>query len=163
MTKPDSLFIHYDKGLRLLRWQWRGPMTTGQFQQAFYYLLEISDQQRIRRWLMDAADMPIVGIDEQAWLSETWLPRFARLAVSEIAIILPSSLYNQIVVETLLAEGRQYECGEIQFFSDPMGALDWLANSYERAVELNQDWEEQSRPEPGKYNPGLGETVSVAS
>ena len=48
MIKPAALAIHYDKGLRLLRWQWRGVSMHGQFQQAFSYLLHVSAQLRVR-------------------------------------------------------------------------------------------------------------------
>ena len=143
MIKPAALSIHHDKGLRLLRWQWRGLTLHGQFQQAFSYLLQASEQLRVRRWLMDTTTLPQIGIDEQAWLSEEWLPQFARLPISEVAIILPDSLYNQLVIETVLADGQQYECGEIQFFANATEALDWLTNSSGRGPELELEWQQQ--------------------
>ncbi|UOQ73677.1 hypothetical protein [Hymenobacter cellulosilyticus] len=164
MTKPDSLFLHYDKGLRLLRWQWRGPIHAAQFQAAFYHLTEISEKEKVRRWLVDTTGMPVVGIDEQAWLSDTWLPLFARLQVTDIAIILPSSLHNQLVVETVLADGQRYDCGEIQFFSDVTSALDWLTNSSGRGPELELEWLEENGAELEKLNnPAAGKMTASAS
>ncbi|PJJ48618.1 hypothetical protein [Hymenobacter chitinivorans] len=164
MTKPDSLFLHYDKGLRLLRWQWRGPIQAAQFQAAFYHLVELSEKEKVRRWLVDTTDMPVVGIDEQAWLSETWLPLFARLQVTDIAIILPTSLHNQLVVETVLADGQRYDCGEIQFFSDVTSALDWLTNSSGRGPELEQEWLAVNFAELEKLNkPATGKAVESAN
>ncbi|TGE19640.1 hypothetical protein [Hymenobacter elongatus] len=163
MNKPDSLFLHYDKGLRLLRWQWHGAMNAAQFQQALYYLIKLSDSQKIRRWLVDTTGMPIVGTDEQAWLSETWLPLFAKLPVKDIAIILPASLHNQLVVETVLSDGQRYECGEIQFFSDVTAALDWLTNSSGRGAELEQEWESYQVSEVEKYNKGLPHGLRIAN
>ena len=152
MTKPNSLFLHYDTGLRLLRWQWHGPIHVAEFQAAFYYLMELSGKEKVRRWLIDTTDMPVVGIDEQAWLSETWLPLFAKLQVTDIAIILPSSLHNQLVVETILADGQRYDCGEIQFFSDVTSALDWLTNSSGRGPELELEWLQENQTEIEKLN-----------
>ncbi|MCB2409340.1 hypothetical protein [Hymenobacter lucidus] len=158
MNKPDSLFLHHDQGLRLLRWQWHGSMSSEQFRTAFYYLLEISDKQKIRRWLVDTTTMPVVGIDEQTWLSETWLPRFAKLQVTDVAIILPANMHNQLVIETVLADGQRYECGEIQFFSDITSSLDWLTNSSGRGPELELEWQQQYAGEVKKSNTvsGLG-------
>lgn len=156
MLKPDSLLLHHDQGLRLLRWQWQGALSPEQFRTAFYYLLEISEKQRIRRWLADTAGMPLVGIDEQAWLSETWLPLFAQLQVSDVAIILPTSVHNQLVIETVLADGQRYECGEIQFFSDAVSALDWLTNSSGRGPELELEWQQKYDGEVKKSNPASG-------
>ncbi|MCB2378729.1 hypothetical protein LGH70_14095 [Hymenobacter sp. BT635] len=152
MIASNSLFVHHDEGLRLLRWQWKGAMHPVQFQSAFYYLLEVSDNKKVRRWLVDTSDMPVVGIDEQAWLSETWLPLFAGLQVKDIAIILPANLHNQLVIETVLADGQRYDCGEIQFFSDVTSALDWLTNSSGRGPELEAEWESQHKEEIEKYN-----------
>jgi hypothetical protein len=153
MSKSNSLFLHVDQELRLLRWQWHGPITSAQFQSSFFHLIEVSSKQRVKRWLVDTTGMPIVGIDEQAWLSETWLPLFAQLHVLDVAIILPSSMHNQLVVETVLADGKRFECGEIQFFSDITSALDWLTNSSGRGPELEREWAEQCRSEMEKYNP----------
>ncbi|TGE26354.1 hypothetical protein [Hymenobacter metallicola] len=162
MHKPDSLLLHYDQGLRLLRWQWRGPISSAQFQAAFYYLLEKSDQERVRRWLVDTSSMPVVGIDEQAWLSDTWLPLFVRLQVTDVAIILPNNMHNQLVIENVLADGQRYECGDIQFFSDATSALDWLTNSSGRGLELEQEWSEQHGADSEKYNNVTGPKNSVS-
>ncbi|TGE20441.1 hypothetical protein E5K00_20810 [Hymenobacter aquaticus] len=155
MIASNSLFLHHDKGLRLLRWQWKGAMHPSQFRSAFFFLIELSEKQDIRRWLVDTSDMPMVGIDEQAWLSEEWLPRFAELKVTDIAIILPASMHNQLVVETVLSDGQRYECGEIQFFSDSTSALDWLTNSSGRGEELEAEWAYQHQAEIEKYKRGL--------
>lgn len=85
--------------------------------------------------------MPSVGTDEQAWLSEAWLTRFAELGVDRIAIIQPINLHNQLVLESILTDGRRYLRAEVQFFSDVPAALDWLASSPVQAQQLEQQWE----------------------
>ncbi|UYZ61932.1 hypothetical protein [Hymenobacter weizhouensis] len=107
-----------------------------------------TQQDRVTGWLADIAHLPLVSIDEQAWLSDVWLPQFAGLAVRTVALILPLGLHNQLVLESVLADSRRYPCAEIQFFSDIPAALDWLTGSALLAEQLERQWE-QAHPDSG--------------
>ncbi|RSK30224.1 STAS/SEC14 domain-containing protein [Hymenobacter metallilatus] len=125
-----------------MRWDWQGSITNSSFRAAFEHLVHYSRQQHVKRWLADVSNLPLVGIDEQGWLSEHWLPRFATLHIREVALVLPVSLHNQLVVESILADGRRHSRADIQFFSDVPAALDWLTNANETLVEhLQQEWQ----------------------
>jgi hypothetical protein len=132
ICKLESLCLQYDISMKLLRWQWRGILDLPKFQRAFEGLADFSRQNRISGWLADTSDMPIVGIDEQAWLSEKWLPNFARLGVSKIGLVLPLSLHNMLVVEHLVYDAQRHLPGHVQFFSDTAAAFDWLTDSSPR-------------------------------
>lgn len=141
----ESLFVQIEPSLELMRWDWRGPLTQAGFERAFEQLLECSHRYGIRRWLADVSRLPLVGTDEQAWLSEHWLPRFMLLGVHTVALVLPVSLHNQLVVESVLADGRRRFRAEIQFFSDVPAALDWLTASTDSLVaDLEQAWQQGS-------------------
>ncbi|MCA8832275.1 hypothetical protein [Hymenobacter pini] len=143
----NSLLTQWAPSLRLLRWDWQGPLTDTAFQLAFNRLLVQSQQLRVTRWLADVSHVPIVGSDEQAWLSETWLPGFAELPVRTVALVLPTNLHNQLVVESILADGRRLAQAEVQFFSDVVSALDWLTGADEQAAEqVEQEWQRAVRP-----------------
>ncbi|AHJ95856.1 hypothetical protein Hsw_0261 [Hymenobacter swuensis DY53] len=150
----ESLFMQIEPSLKLLRWDWQGPMDRPAFEQAFEQLLECSSKYHVRKWLADVSRIPLVGTDEQAWLSETWLPRFVPLQVRTIALVLPVSLHNQLVVESLLTDGRRQVRADIQFFSDVPAALDWLTTSADTLVQqLEQEWQEAMR-KPGAVRQG---------
>lgn len=138
----DSLCLQLHPALHLLRWEWRGPMSLPRFQVAFNQLLEYSIEYKTRRWLVDAAVMPPVGSSEQAWLSEEWLPQVAQqgLALANLALVLPTSLHNHLVVESVLNDGRRYLTTNVQFFSDTTSALDWLTPSPSVLFALEDEW-----------------------
>lgn len=117
-------------------------MSLPRFQLAFNQLLEYSVEHKIRRWLADAAIMPPVGSSEQAWLSEEWLPQVAQrgLMLSNLALVLPTSLHNHLVVESVLNDGRRYLNTNVQFFSDTTSALDWLTQSPTTMFALEDEW-----------------------
>ncbi|WP_188557916.1 hypothetical protein [Hymenobacter glacieicola] len=127
--------------LQLLRWEWYGPTSTGEFQAVFKKLVVYSKRHQVTSWLADVSRMAPVGTDEQAWLSEAWLAEFATVGIQSIALILPLGLHNQLVVENVLTDGRRYVRAEVQFFSDIPAALDWLAPTAAQAQALEQQWE----------------------
>ncbi|RSK42825.1 hypothetical protein EI293_13580 [Hymenobacter perfusus] len=150
----DSLFLQIEPSLELLRWDWQGPMSRPVFERAFEQLLVCSDKYRVRKWLADVSRIPLVGTDEQAWLSEIWLPRFMPLQVRTVALVLPVSLHNQLVVESVLADGRRQVRADVQFFSDVHSALDWLTISADALMlQLEQEWQEAMR-KPGAVRQG---------
>ena len=151
----ESLYLHSEPELGLLRWEWRGPLTADNLRSAFEQLLVSSQQCRTTGWLADVAHMPLVSIDEQAWLSDVWLPQFAALPVRTVALLLPISQHNQLVLESILADGRRHVRLEVQFFSDIPAALDWLTNSAVLAGQLEHQW---SQAHPGS---GSGRVASL--
>ncbi|WP_303309417.1 hypothetical protein [Hymenobacter sp. BT730] len=137
-----SLYLQYHEPLKLLRWQWQGALSLSRFQEAFQELLFITLHYDVQRWMADTRGLPPLGPQEQAWLSEEWLPEFGlNTAVHHLALILPDSLHNQLVLESALHEAHQYDCGLIQFFSCAPAALDWLAHSPGEAEMLEHQWQ----------------------
>jgi hypothetical protein len=139
----DSIRFQYDISTRMLRWQWHGTLDLNKFEQAFNFMLSFSRQYKVTRWLADTSDMPLVGIDEQTWLSETWLPQFVALDVIRIGLVLPLGLHNVLVVEHLMNDAQHYTPSNVQFFSDTLAALDWLTNSAPHIEQLEREWQQQ--------------------
>ncbi|MDU0370995.1 hypothetical protein ACFPAF_11365 [Hymenobacter endophyticus] len=144
----NSLATQWVPNLHLLRWDWQEPLSAAGFRAAFNRLLLQSQQLRVTHWLVDVSHAPVVGFEEQAWLSELWLPDFAELPVRTIALVLPTNLHNQLVVESVLADGRRLVRAEVQFFSDVVSALDWLTESDEQAAaQMEQEWQRTTKPQ----------------
>ena len=137
----DSLCLQFYPKLRLMRWEWRGPMSLGRFQVAFSKMLVFASQHTPNRWLIDLAHMPPLGLDEQEWLSEMWLPCAQKLPLRHLAVVLPGSLHNQLVIENVLQDGQQYFNANMQFFADVTTGLDWLTGSAQLMLHLEQEWQ----------------------
>jgi hypothetical protein len=137
----DSLCIQFYPRLRLLRWQWQGPMSLPLFQLAFGELLMFSLQHSANRWLIDSSSMPALGIEEQAWLSELWLPCARTMPLRHVGWVLPEGIHNQLIVDSVINDGRRYLNANVQFFSDTPAALDWLTGSDSVVLELEREWQ----------------------
>lgn len=144
----DSILLQVVTTCKLLRWEWQGPIIYAGFQRAFEQLVLSTRQYGVTSWLADMAHMPPIGTDEQAWLSEVWLMHVASLRLRRIALIMPLHLHNQLVLESVLADGRRYMLADVQFFSDTIAALDWLTSSEKLAIQLEQVWQQQRPLQP---------------
>ena len=77
----------------------------------------------------------------QHWLSESWLPRYRRLHIQALAILLPSTLHNQLALENLVADALPTVRCDMQYFSEVLAALDWLSLMDENcAAQLQRQW-----------------------
>ncbi|HEX8428764.1 hypothetical protein [Hymenobacter sp.] len=136
----DSICIQFYPRLRLLRWAWHGPMSLSKFQLAFGELMVFSLQQGANRWLIDSASLPPLGPDEQAWLSDFWLPCTEHLGLRHLALVLPGDVHNQLIVDSVISDGQRYVKANIQFFSDASTALDWLTGSTTLMRDMELEW-----------------------
>jgi hypothetical protein len=158
----DSLFIQVSPHLHMARWEWRGTMSYSCFQQAFERLLDVSHEHQLNRWLADIGTMPLIGIDEQTWLSEIWLPRFSTLGVQYLALIEPASMHNQLVIDSILSEGLRYTKTNVQFFTDIAAALDWLTKSTTPLMEnLEREWQAALPPSQRIYRNAMRQLWEV--
>jgi hypothetical protein len=136
----ESLLLQHDPQLQLVRWQWQGPLSLLRFQMALERLLLFSRQHKIRQWMVDISQMPPLGNDEQAWVSQRWVAQFAHIGVLNLALMLPNDLHNQLAMEHVLDSGRCYTQINVQFFADFPAALDWLSKTPDDVHRLEMEW-----------------------
>lgn len=131
----------YDTDLRLLRWQWVGSFSDEVFQEAMQQLVQLTQHLHPYRWLADTSSLPAVSPATQQWLSSEWLPNYQKLHIQMLAVLLPSDLHNQLALENLVATARPAARCDMQYFSDALAALDWLALlDEEYAARLQRQW-----------------------
>lgn len=131
----------------LLRFQWH-PTNTAfpRFQLSMNAVAQLIEQGGIRTVVLDLHGLPPLGLGDQLWLATQWLSRVSVPAVERVALVLPTnSVYNNMVVESLLYAGRAFIRYEVQFFGSVAGALDWmLEHAPQRAqLVLEQEWDAQ--------------------
>ncbi|TGE05356.1 STAS/SEC14 domain-containing protein [Hymenobacter fodinae] len=158
----NSLFVQVSPQSRLLRWEWRGPLEFKEFEQSLQQLLVISQDHQITQWLVDSSTMPLLGMEEQAWLSDKWLEQFLALGVEHLAFIEPPNLHNQLIVENILSEAQRHARINFQFFSDIPAALDWLTRSATPLIDsLEREWQAALPPSQRIYRNAMRQLWEV--
>lgn len=86
-------------------------------------------------------------------MSDLWLPCAEHLGLRHLALVLPSDVHNQLIVESVISDGQRYMKANIQFFSDTATALDWLTGSPKLMSDMELEWEAAniSRRQSGRH------------
>ena len=137
----DYMIIQCADEQQLLRTQWRAGHSIQHFKQGLSRVLELTEQHAVTRVVLDLHDLPDICIMEQAWISLTWFPKMAGQPLQQVALVMPPrSLYNQMVVESILWMGQALIHFDIQFFSEVEDALEWITGDSPLPSVLQQEW-----------------------
>lgn len=144
------LRIQEDAALRLLRVSWNGGRNMHSFRDAASRLVGLLQQHGTLRLLLELNDQPDVPVFDQLWLSTSLLPSAAKLPVRQLVLILSDKrVYNRHVLESLLIQFQHRIQCDIQFFTQPDAALDWLTDNSPHVPELLAEWEQARRCDNG--------------
>lgn len=139
-----DFIAQYSPEVAFLRIQWRaGVHSMKHFRVSLNPVALLLEQGDVRDFIIDLHELPPISIDDQLWLATQWIPRVSVPAVQQVGLVLPArDVYNQLVVESLIRTGRHFMHYDIQFFSSPEPALDWLVGQYNPMLEadLEAEW-----------------------
>jgi hypothetical protein len=133
--------IQHDEHSSLMRVAWTAGRRMRHFQQAFTQLRELIKQTRAVRIILELSTMPDVSVYDQLWLSTSFMPALLKLPLKQVVIVLAAQcVYNQHVVEGLLAAVATTITFDVQFFAQPEAAMSWLTDDSPRLPALLAEW-----------------------
>lgn len=136
-----ALTVQEDALLRLLRVRWSGGRSPQPYREALAGVVELARERGTTRLLLELDEFPDMPVFDQLWLSTTLWHRVAQLQVQRVVIILSNRrVYNRHVVESLLAQFQAHIRTDVQFFTQPDAALDWLSDYSPRVPGLLEEW-----------------------
>lgn len=124
-TAPQVYNIYFNSHLDAVVMEWDGYANSRQFREGTEEMLRILRQFKASRVLGDIADMVLIGMEDQKWLEEDFLPRAISAGFRTIAMVRPSSYFNKVAVESVSYKIDKEKL-DIQFFSNREEAEDWL-------------------------------------
>jgi hypothetical protein len=150
LLRLHDIQAQYTPVLRLLRFQWHStnPGLT-HFQAALKQVAQLVEQGTVQAAIVDLHSLPNIDLEQQFWLTTTWLPQVSVPAIQHIALVLPDgNMYNQMVVESLIRMGRHFMHYDIQFFANAEEAHDWLLGAEQHAWldMLRHEWNSRALP-----------------
>ena len=134
----------YVPELSFLRFQFRpSAHELTRFKTSLKAVAQLIDQNTLAEGLIDLCGLPNISLEKQLWIATSWLPRVSVASVRHVAFVMPKTgLYNQMVIESLHRAARHFIRYEVQFFSEPTSALDWLLSFQHPAAQaaLELEW-----------------------
>ena len=117
--------IYFDKGIDAVVMEWHGYATSRQFKEGTELMLNTLIKYNGSKVLADIRDMTLIGMEDQQWINDVFLPRATKFGFRAIAIIKPRSYFNKIAVETISYKVDKEKL-TINFFDDIDEAKEWL-------------------------------------
>ena len=136
-----ELCIQFDKPSDLMRVAWVGGRSMRHFRQAFAQLCDVAAQLEMSRVLLELNALPDIPVYDQIWLTTNFMPSVMKLPLKQVVIVLSARrVYNQQVVEGVLAAVARFIRFDVQFFAQPDAALAWLTDDSPRLPNLLREW-----------------------
>lgn len=136
-----ELCIQHDKSLNLVRVAWLANRPIRYFQQAFTQLRGVITQLGVSRIVLELNAMPDIPVYDQIWLSTSFMPALLKLPLEQVVVVQSAQrVYNQHVVEGVLAAAARSIRFDVQFFAQPEAALAWLTDDSPRLPALLHEW-----------------------
>lgn len=118
--------IYHEPDTGFVVMQWKGYATSEQFRQGTELMLNTLVTHKASKVLADIRDMLIIGMEDQHWLQNQFIPRAIGFGFKAIAIVKPISYFNKVAVETISYKIDQDKL-TLNFFDTPQEARQWLA------------------------------------
>jgi hypothetical protein len=136
-----ELCIQHDKPLDMVRVAWLAGRNMRYFQRAFTQLRVVITQLGVSRVVLELNAMPDIPVYDQIWLSTAFMPALVKLPLRQVVVVLSARrVYNQQVVEGVLAAAAMSILFDVQFFAQPEVALAWLTDDSPRLAFLLREW-----------------------
>lgn len=104
-----------------------GYLTSVQFRELCDALLNLIIKTKIDKVLIDATHMPIIGLEDQHWLTETWLPKAVASGYGICAIVNSKYFFNRIAFDSIVNQLDRYRF-KVKTFAHRSLAEHWLTN-----------------------------------
>jgi len=160
ITTIPEFCIQYDEPADLLRVAWTAGRDMRRFQHAFTQLRGVIKQQAVYRVVLELNAMPDIPVYDQMWLSTSFMPALLKLALQQVVVVLSARrVYNQHVVESVLAAVETDIPFDVQFFAHAETALAWLTDDSPRLTDLLLEWADY-HPSPGHPSDEVAEPLA---
>ena len=118
--------IYYESETGYVVMKWRGYATSAQFREGSEIMLNTLTTNKARKVLADIQDMLVIGMDDQEWLQNHFIPRAVSFGFKALAIVKPKNYFNKVAVEAVSYKVDTSKL-TINFFDSLDEARAWLA------------------------------------
>ena len=126
----DFVSIIVFEAYSLLLLKWKRQITFPERKIGFLKGLELTNQHKIRFWLIDDLEIYLISEEEKAWILTDWVTASSKSSIIKLAVVSPD-YYPSLVANTEftgMGQENYQASGKIQHevFTDYTSALHWL-------------------------------------
>ena len=117
--------IYFDNSINSVVMEWHGYATSRQFKEGTELMLNTLIKHGASKVLADIKDMTLIGMEDQQWINDVFLPRATEFGFKAIGIIKPRNYFNKIAVEAISYKVDKEKL-TINFFDNIEDARTWI-------------------------------------
>lgn len=121
------LLIHHNPVAATLETEWLDFANSAQLRASLHEALRLGWQHRVKGWIGNNTLMRTIRPADQAWISEVWLPEFAKLGVQRLAVVVAQDALNRMGVDAIMQRASGYVPFDTQYFASAIEARHWAA------------------------------------
>jgi len=121
----EVCIIRHDPEVPCVVMIWQGYATSAEFRAANERILNVIAETKATKLLGDVSHFVLIGMEDQAWLNNNWIPRAIAAGLRTVALIQSTYYFNKVAVETV---GNNLDPTRLtlSYFGDINSARDWL-------------------------------------
>ena len=100
-TRTQTYNIYFDAEIKAVVMEWAGYATSTEFKEGTELMLNTLIQNNCFKVLADIKDMVLIGMEDQQWLNNYFLPRAISFGFKALAIVKPDNYFNKVAVESI--------------------------------------------------------------
>lgn len=108
---------------------WLGFASVADYRATLEAALVFGRARGVRRWVGHNKHMRVIAPNEQRWTADAWWPRFARLPIERLAVVVADDAFNRLAIERILvraSDSTPFDTRYVRSFED---ALAWFEGS----------------------------------
>ena len=123
--ESNTVKVSYNNAGALAVTEWSGFSTFEKSQEGNMKSLELIQQKRTRKWLVDSRKGTVMTQDTLKWINEVFNPMVVQAGVKKIAVVLSDNVFSQLGVKNISTHLEEYDL-EIHNFNTLAEAEEWL-------------------------------------
>jgi hypothetical protein len=127
LIENEYAHLWYYPEERIIHHKFLQPVADEAFQTVLKTGLRLMKEHGAQKWLSDDRNNSILSAEDSAWSQDFWLPRAYKAGWKHWAVLPPAKARGQINMKRLMEYVGKQRRINIQIFSDPDQAWQWLA------------------------------------
>ncbi len=124
-NSPDYYNVYFDTNINSVVLEWHGYSPSKEFREGVELMLNALIQNNSSKLLADIKEMKLIGLDDQLWINNDFLPRAIKSGFKTVAVIEPEDHFNKVAVASIV-DKIDAEILNVKFFPDLEDAKTWL-------------------------------------
>lgn len=118
-------YVTYNPVLSIGKIEWKGKVSTDDYQDAFIKLLEYVKGKNVKYYLADITKQSVVSPDNRKWFEEYVLPEAVKNGLKKAAVVFDGNIFKKYYLNMILKVTNKYNV-PLKTFTKEEDAIEWF-------------------------------------